>query len=702
MPAIALTLPKTRKALPAPHHSIYRTVDEFGICRLIFDRPNSSANIFDEATLTELHDHIRRIEENPDIRGVIISSAKDHIFIAGADIHSVLSDPDQEKLDWVIALGQTVFKRLSNLSIPTVAAIHGACVGGGYELTLACDWRIATPDKETKLGLPEVQLGIIPAWGGSTRLPRLIGLPKALNIILNGKTPPANLAKKLGMIDDIVYREKLDEVAHDLIKEGKPQRDTFPLLNSRITALIARLTTRSKLDKNYPALLETLNVVTRGISLTEGDSLELERAAITRLAPLKSTKNLIDIFLATRSGVRKGASTKAQRTAVIGAGVMGAGIAQWISSRGNPVTLCDIGDDRVAAGLATAEKLYRKAVDHHILTKLEARDGMDRIYPDSRGASFANHDIVIEAAVEEMELKRTIFKNLDARAGKDTILATNTSALSITQIANATCRADKVIGLHFFNPVHRMKLVEVVAGEMTSADTIKRTLEFVRGIGKMPILVNDSPGFLVNRILMPYLIEAARMVDMGAEPEFIDEAMVAFGMPMGPLRLVDEVGVDVASHVAATLHDAFGDRLAPPEILQHMLATGIYGRKCGEGFYLYETKHHKVNPDLHDFRRGQHSHLPAAGIQMRLAALMIDEAARCLEEDVVNDPAEVDFAMIMGTGFAPFHGGPLRLADTLGAHVVIAALEDAGRQPSDLLEHHASANTKFYPTSKTL
>lgn len=700
MPAIAMSLPSKRKALTVPKSSIFRTVDDSGICRLIFDRPDTSANIFDEATLHELNDHLRVIEENPDVRGVIIASAKESIFIAGADIHSVLSDPDTEKLEWVIALGQTVFEKLARLNVPTVAAIHGACVGGGYELALACDWRIASPDKVTKIGLPEVQLGIVPAWGGCTRLPRLIGGPKALRIILGGKTLSAALAARMGMIDRVVFREKLDEVALRLIAEGKPKRETFPLVNNSVSAGLIRMKTRSSLDDNYPALREGLKMVTRGVSVTIDESLEMERAAILKLAPLESTRNLINIFLASRSCPRKNAgkvTLPVHRSAVIGAGLMGSGIAQWMSSRGLPVTMCDIDDNRVAAGMASSEKLYRAAVDRHVLTKIEARDGMDRLYPDSRKASLLNHDIVIEAAVEEMALKRTIFRDLDARAGENTLLATNTSALSITEIASVTSREDKVIGLHFFNPVHRMKLVEVVKGEMTSDDTVSRTLDFVRRIGKMPVLVNDSPGFVVNRILMPYLIEAARMVDHGADPAMIDKAMLAFGMPMGPLRLVDEVGVDVASHVAGTLHRALGDRLAPPVILGRMIAGGLYGKKCGEGFYLHGGRKEKMNPDIAEMRTDMKESLPLNAVAARLSVLMIDEAARCLEEGVVMEPGEIDFAMIMGTGFAPFRGGPLRLADSLGAGVVIAALEDAGREPCELLEHHAVHNSKFYP-----
>ncbi len=698
---------------PSTGGSILRDCSETGICTLTFDRPNSSANVFDEATLKELNRHIEAIEKNSAIRGLVIRSAKDRIFIAGADIKSILFNTDPFEIGRTIAVGQSVFERLARLRIPTVAAIHGACVGGGYEVALACDWRVASPDRATKIGLPETKLGILPAWGGSTRLPRLIGLPKALDVILGGKTLPSKRALGKGMVDALAARENLEKMALQMLKRGKRPRPSFPLLNNGMSAAVLRRVVGSKLAKktrgNYPAVEKALAVATKGISVTLEEALSLERTAIAELIASDSTRNLIrTFFLQERSkkidyGLPESASpAPVRQAAVIAAGVMGAGIAQWLSSRGLSVTLSDIGPDPVAAGLKRAATLYRGGAKRGLFSAADATRGMDRIRPAAERVPLSNHDLVIEAAVEEMEIKRRIFADLDARCGEDTILATNTSALSIREIASATSRPDKVVGIHFFNPVHRMQLVEIVRGDKTSDDTLRRTLEFVRGIGKLPVVVRDRPGFLVNRILMPYLIEAGRLVDGGASVMLVDEAMRDFGMPMGPLRLIDEVGLDVALHVVETLHGEFGDRLKPPMILQQLLDREMTGRKSGRGFYRYRNDGKAVPSRwIAELAAPRNVDLASEAIVIRMAALMIDEAARCLEEEVVREPEDVDFAMIMGTGFAPFRGGPLRFADKVGAGVIVAALEDAGATPTTLLNEFAAHGGTFYTNSNS-
>lgn len=703
---------------------IRREVNPAGICVLTFDRPGSPANIFDKATLLELNSHLAALTDDPQVKGLVLASAKKSIFIAGADIKSFSDDPDPETLRDLIELGQSVFNRIAALSIPTVAAIHGACVGGGYEITLACDYRIASPDKITKIGLPETQLGILPAWGGCTRLPRLIGLPRALDVILGGKTLAAKPALKCGMVDELAPAEYLVSLAAQrILSRGVGLRHRrrplkFKLMNSSLAAaVIARRARAALLQKtrgHYPAVEKALDVIVRGLSRSLPDALALEREAILELGRGEASRNLVRIFLlqerakkltlpAGADGAKSDSPVK--RLAVIGAGVMGAGIAQWASARELSVVLRDINAEQVAKGMATIAKLYEDGVKRHAFTAVEARAGLDRVSPAPAEVSLQNIDIVIEAAVEKMALKKDIFCRLDELAGPHTILATNTSALSVSEIAAATRHPGRVVGIHFFNPVHRMQLVEVVLGKQTHPDVARRAVRFVQQIGKLPLVVKDSPGFLVNRILMPYLIEAGHLFECGARIEDIDEAMLDFGMPMGPLRLIDEVGLDVANHVAADLASKFSDRLQQPAVLGRMIEAGLLGRKSGAGFYLHQRRKSEpeVNPDVDRFHNdSRHAKLDRAALAQRMTLLMINEAARCLEEGVVGESADVDFGMIMGTGFAPFRGGPLRHADSQSVARIVTEMESLVRQgeprfaPCALLKAMAETNRKFY------
>ncbi len=701
-----------------------------GICTVTFDRPDSAANILDRATLTELDSHLDWIERAPDLRGVIFTSAKENIFIAGADVHALagMADqpapapaPDSEgtnsatpELSELIQLGQTVFSRLASLPMPTVAVIHGACVGGGFELALACQYRMATDARVTKLGLPEILLGILPAWGGCTRLPRLVGIPKALDMILAGKTLPADRALKSGMIDEIVPRARLAEAARErIVHPVKPHRPNHRVSNNVVSAMLIRARASrelvAKTRGNYPAPFEALDVVTHGVTLPVEHSLELEREAILRLAQNSACHNLLRLFMLKEHAKKSRRvhtcdhtpAPPITRSAVIGAGVMGAGIAQWLSARGLQVTLRDVNLDQLVRGMSSVSALYEDAVKRHHLTALEARDGRDRVFAAATDLPLRDAHIVIEAATEKLPLKQDIFRCLAAQTSPETILATNTSALSVTEIASGTNAAARIVGLHFFNPVHRMELVEVVAGAATSPDVLTRAVEFTRRLGKVPVVVRDSPGFIVNRVLMPYLIEAVRLLDLGASAHDIDEAMLDFGMPMGPLRLLDEVGLDVAAHVVATLNKHFGERVAAPTLIIRMLAAGMTGKKSGRGFY--DHAHDKLNHDL-DTMRTVHRHAPFTRDELarRMSLLMVNEAARCEEEGVAGAPADIDLAMVLGTGFAPFRGGPLRYADAMGLPALVAALEhlaafDNRFQPCALLTKMAESKASFYP-----
>jgi len=696
--------------------TIHRTVRDDRICVLTFDRPGSSANIFDPATLEELRQELDFIAGSPELKGVILASAKRSIFIAGADLHRMTAKTPPAEVRELIEFGQAQIHRLSQLPVPTVAAIHGAAMGGGYEISLACDYRVASPDRATRIGLPETNLGLLPAWGGATRLPRLIGLPAALDFILTGKTVGARQALALGLVDELVPRERLVEVAAQKIRLGKRRLPNHWLFNLAARAAAGSGQLRRQLLKktrgHYPAVLKAAEVMTRGIGKSVEGSLALEREAILDLVRTDACHNLIRMFFLQERAKKRtldGGAPQVEpkpvaRAAVIGAGVMGAGIAQWLSARRLPVILRDVNAEQVAKGMTGIAKIYQDAVRRRIFTPGEARDAFNRVYPAPAEVQLRGVDLVVEAAVENLELKKKLFQRLDELAGDGTLLATNTSALPVSELAAATRRPERVLGLHFFNPVHRMQLVEVVAARQTAPEVLQRALRFVQQIGKLPVVVRDSPGFLVNRILMPYLIEAGNLFEQGATLGPLDETMLDFGMPMGPMRLLDEVGLDVALHVAHTLAAGFGDRLKVPGVLNKMVEAGLLGRKSGRGFYLYDKPSEtRANPQAAALVEGRAAAgLPAEELQERMVLLMINEAARCLEEQVVTDPADVDFAMIMGTGFAPFRGGPLRYADELGAAKVVGAMEhlvDHGAlpfEPCAFLRALASAGKAFY------
>jgi 3-hydroxyacyl-CoA dehydrogenase/enoyl-CoA hydratase/3-hydroxybutyryl-CoA epimerase len=689
---------------------------------LIFDRPGSGANIFDKRTLTELDKELELIAGSPNLKGLILTSAKPAIFVAGADLRA-MSEATPHEIQELVELGQRVMNRLASLPIPTVAAIHGVAVGGGYELCLACDYSVASTDRVTKIGLPEVQLGLLPAWGGSTRLPRLVGLVKALDLILSGKTLAAKQARKCGMVDELAPAEYLVEVAVRMLAGGKRRSQNHWLTNNLlVAALLARKLQSQLLKKtrgHYPAVLKALEVVTQGISKSIPESLALERNGILELVQTEACRSLVRMFFLQESAKKlvlpcTGRSSAVQAAkpvalaAVIGSGVMGAGIAQWLSSRQLRVILRDINAEQVAKGMASISKLYQEGSKRHVFTAREARDGMDRIYPVPGEVPLRRVELVIEAAVENLDLKKKIFQGLDELVSEDTILATNTSALPVGELAAVTRRPEHVIGLHFFNPVHRMQLVEIVATRQTSPEVLQRTLRFVQQIGKLPVIVKDNPGFLVNRILMPYLLGAGKLFEAGASISEIDEAMLKFGMPMGPLRLLDEVGIDVALRVAQTLAGAYQDRIVLPEMLSRMVQSNLLGRKTGRGFYLYpKGKAPRPNVTIAKSRpatpRSLSLRTPRSALHTPMVFLMLNEAARCLEEEIVRDPADVDFGMIMGTGFAPFRGGPLRYADTLGTTRLVGDMERLVEQgftefkPCALLRDLAANGKAFYP-----
>ncbi len=672
---------------------IRREIDQDGVCLLIFDRPDSGANIFDAATMRDLSGHLDFIEKADEITGVIVTSAKKSIFIAGADLQTLLRQAQTGEMRAFIAEGQRTFNRLAALKIPTVAAIHGACAGGGYEITLACKHRVASDAPATRIGLPETTLGLVPAWGGATRLPRLIGPDKAAEVILKGKLYPAGEALKLGLVDEVVPQEKLLAAA----------RGQFKVRDPRMASVILELPKPIDPPRGHnPAPARAADIINRTLTSSIDESLALELDAIVELGETESTRNLIrNFFLADkyRKGTTKAPNEKFTHAAVIGAGVMGSGIAQWLSARGISVILRDVNAEQLDRGLGKIEKTYGEAVKRGLMSDEKAKEGRARIVASSNPGPMREVQIVIEAASEKIEVKRAIFHDLDTKIDDTDILATNTSALSISDLAAQTKHPGRVIGMHFFNPVSRMKLIEVVIGEQTSEETKDRVLYFARQIGKIPVVVRDSPGFLVNRVLFPYLLEAAELFQQGVPAEEIDAALVEWGMPMGPLRLIDEIGVDITVDIAATLEKSLGARGRTPAILEKMQEAKMLGRKTGSGFYKYEGKEQSPNDAVEAWRdRSQTPQFSREDLALRLVYLMVNEAARCLEEKVVAAPEDADYGMILGTGFAPLRGGPLRFADHIGAANLVATGERLGDkfQPCNLLRQHAEKGTKFY------
>jgi 3-hydroxyacyl-CoA dehydrogenase/enoyl-CoA hydratase/3-hydroxybutyryl-CoA epimerase len=700
---------------------IRREIGDDHICLLTFDRPESGANIFDAVTLDELNEHLDFVENDASLRGLIIASAKKSIFIAGADLKTLLQQAQSGGMREFIAKGQRIFDRLADLKIPTVAVIRGASAGGGFEVTLACDSRIASDDPATRIGLPETTLGLIPAWGGCTRLPRLIGVEKAAEVILKGKLYSAQEALKLGLVDGFAPRDQLLDRAREKVRAGKRKVEgPAPATPGSPELAPPRQT-------GNPAPERAYEIINKTLSISPDESLRMELEAIVDLGKKESTQNLIrNFFLAEKykkSTPSRTATERVIHAAVIGAGVMGSGIAQWLSSRGVTVILRDIAREQINRGLANIEKIYADAVKRGLMTEEKAKQGRARICGSTAPMELRDVRFVIEAASEKMNIKKEVFRELAMEAGPKTIVATNTSALPVSELADLTVSPEHVIGMHFFNPVSRMKLVEVVIAKQTSDETRERTLAFSRQIGKLPVVVRDSPGFLVNRLLFPYLLDAAELFESGLEADKIDSALVQWGMPMGPLRLVDEIGVDITVDIGNTLERAYGKRDHVSAVLLWLRDQQMLGRKTGAGFYKYEGKTQKPNESLMQWRvvagagdpgRGEGStkSQPASSppvtdddLTHRLILLIVNEAARCVEEKVVDSPEDADYGMILGTGFAPFRGGPLRFAEHFGLKKVVDELERLAQSeekfsPCEILRKHARDGTKFYENGR--
>lgn len=707
-------------------------VDERGIGWITFDDPDRALNVLTEPTMRRLADVLDEARDSAvegRLKALVFRSGKPDSFIAGADVDAIAALEDPGEAERQIRRGQALYMDVELMPVPTIAAIHGVCVGGGLELALACTHRILSDARATRVGLPEVQLGIVPAWGGTTRLPRLVGLQAALDLLLTGKLIDARKARKIGLAGDVLPAELFHETVADFAAAvvaspramPRPKRpfvarildDTAP--GRRVVLAAARKRVRAQTGGHYPAPMRILDILRRTLGKSIEKSLEAEVQAASELIVGPVSKNLIHVFH-MREASRKGRGVPdrsvearpVRSVAVIGAGVMGGGIAQLAAAKGIRVRMKDIRHEAVTGGLQHARGLFDKLVKRRKLTRREAAQHMELISGGLDYAGFAAADLVVEAVVENLDVKRAVLQEVEAELSERCVLATNTSSLSVDRMAEALARPGGFGGMHFFNPVHRMPLVEVVRGARTSDETVATVYGLAVALGKVPVVVGDGPGFLVNRILAPYLNEAGWLLAEGATIEEIDSAAKAFGMPMGPLRLVDEVGIDVSSHAGVSMHGALGDRLAPAPTLVALGKTGRLGRKGGKGFYEYERGKEKgVDPSVYQdlgssvpLERG--GTVPSESIRRRLVIQMINEAARVLEDSIVASAQELDLAMIMGTGFPPFRGGLLRFADTLHARGILDRLrvlqEEVGERfaPAPLIERLAKNDRSFY------
>jgi len=657
--------------------------DTEGIAWVIFDDPDSKVNILGFGQMERLDAILDELSKRRP-KAVIFISTKPGIFMAGADINELGKIRDASHGEQLSREGHRIFAKIELLGVPTVAAIDGACLGGGCELSLACRYRVATDQPKTQIGLPETQLGIIPGWGATQRLPRLIGLPAALDIICAGKSVSADKARRIGLVDATVPNVVLRETAMRLaLGRQRVSRKSVKLKNMwplrPIACRFARKRVAARTRGQYPAPLRAIDAMEEGLSGNFDAGLENEAKIFGEVSATSVCKSLIRIFFlrekysklvfdvegAERTG---SASTRVvtvpiQKVGVLGAGVMGAGIAQWCSARGLTVRLKDIKPEFVATGIKRIADAYRDGVKRRKVSELDAQHGFARVHPTTDYTGFGDCDLIIEAVLEKIEVKRLAFSELVDRLRNDCIIASNTSAIPIDELAEASGRPKRFIGIHFFNPVHKMPLVEIVYGTKTAPEVIAAAVEFAKQLKKIPIVVRGAPGFLVNRLLMPYLNEAGVLLGEGVSVESIDKAMLDFGMPMGPLRLIDEVGIDVAYDVARELAEAFHDRMTVAPVLRQVYEKGLKGRKSGAGFYLYKGKKERLNKAL---KFGGEKTLSPADIQVRLLGVMINEAKRCLSEKVIAEEDDIDTGMIFGTGFPPFRGGLVKYARDSG------------------------------------
>ena len=654
--------------------------DDIG--RIVIDRPTYSVNAIDLPMIAALRNAIDDARAARP-RGLVIMSAKPDQFVAGADLAMLGRWPSAADITRASHEIQGIFNDLAALPFPTVAAINGSALGGGYELALACDWRIAADAPSVRVGLPEVSLGLLPAAGGTQRLTRLIGLPRALDQILNARRSNARRALRAGLVDEVVHPAALERAALDRARSGKKRKvqGGASLVDRAATWITplrafalrqARSRTVAETKGHYPAPLKAIEAIAVGLEKGMEAGLEAEARLFGELATSDVSRNLIGLFLlglAQRKVAFEGLPRGEAATdiAVVGAGLMGSGIAQAAAIGGATVRMRDVDTKAVARGLDAVHKLTTDAARKRVIERRESARVISRVTGTTDYSGFRRADLVIEAVFEDLAVKRNVIKELEDMVGSETVIATNTSALPIWQVAKNAMHPERIVGMHFFSPVHRMPLVEVVRPDKADPRALARVVAEAQAMGKTAIVVRDTPGFYTTRVLGFMLAEAMLLLEEGARIEDIDGAMVAFGWPIGPLALTDEVGLTVARHVGETVAAARGIKNAPSAV-QRLTDAGMQGKRGGRGFYRYNGKKRTPNPDVYSLigmTPGAEWHDEQTA--RRLTLLFVNEAARCLDEGVLRSAAEGDLGAVMGVGFPPFLGGPFRWADSEGA-----------------------------------
>jgi 3-hydroxyacyl-CoA dehydrogenase/enoyl-CoA hydratase/3-hydroxybutyryl-CoA epimerase len=709
--------------------TVHTSLDATGVLIVTLDVPNKPVNTCTPALLNDLSDAVLEIEKTKPI-GVVFASAKAKSFNAGADLFEIRGMTRDAVADY-LAVGQALFDRIAHLPMPTVAANNGDCLGGGFELALACRYRVAADVGSISIGLPETKLGLIPAWGGTNRLPRVIGLSKALPILLAGKTMPPRKALKAGLIDEIVRPEVLLAAAKRWATthpaRHRPSRIDqgiahLPLVRHRVLDT-ARRKTLDATHGHYPAPLRLLDVIETSFKDGMKTGLSAERQAILEMTDADAGKNLLRLFF-LRQGAKKRAaaqvnapSADVKYAAVIGGGTMGAGIAYALLRAGIFVRLVEVNPQAVSAALGRVKKMLDADVAATRIDPLTARHIFNHLSPTTDWTGLELADIAIEAVVETLDAKREVFAKLDRLTRPTAVLASNTSSLRIADLAEVTQRPERVIGLHFFNPVPKMPLVEIVRALHSNDTSLATAISLANRIGKTPIVCADAPGFVVNRILIPYLSEAMLMAAEGMPIPTIDDAMKRWGMPMGPFELMDEIGLDVGAHVLKTLHSSASDNVKVVTAMNLALQRQWLGKKTSRGFYLHgpkKSKEAELNEDFASALAGGASapdepNDDAAKLQQaednqwRLVLPMVNEMAKLLDEDVVDSTDTIDLATVFGTGLAPFRGGLAHFADSIGADAIVHRLETLASEfgprftPAPLLREWAQSHDKLAP-----
>jgi len=661
--------------------TVSHSVDADGIGWIVFDDPASRANVFNPPTQAALRAAVEALAASP-VKAVVVTSGKDRIFIAGADLKWLGKIATAAEGKEASRTGHALFGLLSGFKVPVVCAIHGACAGGGYELALACHWRIASEAKETVIGLPEVGIGLIPGWGGCARLPRLIGAKAAVDHILKAQLLPAVEAHKAGLVDELApateLKARAKAAALKLAASGQPERAAVAPADAAFFAE-QRKFVASRL-RGQPAPAAVLDAVEKGSGLALEAALDLEATLFGQIAAGDVAHNMVHVFflkdavkkLTVDAWFAKPADAVApapfKKIGVIGAGVMGSGIAQWCAARGYSVVMRDVKPEFVERGLAVIKGLFDEAAKRGRMSADAAAQGTARVQGTTELAAFADCDLVVEAIVENVAAKQALFAELSRVVRADCVLASNTSALPIEELAATATHPGRTIGIHFFNPVSRMPLIEMVLSPHTTRETADRVLAFAKHLGKTPVICRSSPGFLVTRVLFFYLNAACELWEQGVPTDVIDRAMRDWGWPMGPMRLIDEVGVDVTDFIYGEMKHYFPARFVSTSVCGKMLAAGMKGRKNGasSGFYVYEGGKEALNPAMAVFGPAAAKTMEAKAIADHLNGVMIAETKRVLEEGVLKTADDADFALLMGTGFPAFRGGLMRYARAHG------------------------------------